>query len=676
MADKGKSSARQVPVGSPLGSSGSASSSKSKSKKSRSKDKVSPVKRPLVSVFDPVSKESLRVSIDPPASMPVLSPQEKETQAVSRDELFALFSTFKDQMREMLATDRGVSYSTIPALPPGVGNAASLSRIVPSATVTSADVADLQLSASADQVRVSGSWGCSAHERAVHLDGYSTLDGGSGPSGPSYLGSTATARGYPATGSLSGDRGTSCTLPSASGSQPTGVPVVGGNGNPFPAFTSAQAAVDGGRQDGLASGHSTVVLPVAFSSGLPATFGSSSTVSVPLGVATQGSGAAGASVPFRDNDASGHDRPSSDVVIDDVDVGEDCDDSSEAERIFRVQRSFSRALSAAAEVTSRYFAEGVSTSSSRLAAPPSAFGDFRGDSETGVSFRFRESPAVAYHMAKVLSVGADDIVPLLSAHGDAPESAQQWLASPSDCSRFQSNLARRPKLFGKPVHFIDSFALPSSPLQVTPELANLRKEGYKKEKLSVCTEAGVIAVEEAGRVSLELASVSDTLIRALSRSISVSLEPFKFRDDAVEEDVVTLLAALAKIAAEQTATSAKLYTQAVLWRREALLKDSRLSDKATIDALKLSPFAGQSLLGPESLEALRRESQEVKDLHFVKLSELALKQGQKKGGSAPPSSFRGSGQKTRSHRGGNRSRPYNKRPSFGKKGSGGKPNPQ
>lgn len=96
-----------MPVCSPPGSSSSAS--KGKAKKVRSKDKDSPAERPCVNVFDPVSKESILVVIDPPAAMPTLSPKAEESQAVSRDELFSLFSSFKDQMREMLSAGRGVT---------------------------------------------------------------------------------------------------------------------------------------------------------------------------------------------------------------------------------------------------------------------------------------------------------------------------------------------------------------------------------------------------------------------------------------------------------------------------------------------------------------------------------------------------------------------------------------
>ncbi|XP_070202195.1 uncharacterized protein [Littorina saxatilis] len=81
---------------------------------------------------------------------------------------------------------------------------------------------------------------------------YPTRVAGADSPGPSSMGSTVSSKGFPATGFLSRDRGTFKSLPSTSSSHPTGVPVVGGNGNPFPAYASAQAVADGGGQDGLA----------------------------------------------------------------------------------------------------------------------------------------------------------------------------------------------------------------------------------------------------------------------------------------------------------------------------------------------------------------------------------------------------------------------------------------
>lgn len=84
-----------------------------------------------------------------------------------------------------------------------------------------------------------------------------------------------------------------------------------------------------------------------------------------------------------------------------------------------------------------------------------------------------------------------------------------------------------------------------------------------------------MAIEECGRYSLEL-SLSETLIRSLSRSVTSSLDPFTFRPDAIAKDVAVLFATLAKVTAEQMSTSARLYSQAVFWRRESLLTGSRL----------------------------------------------------------------------------------------------------
>lgn len=112
--------------------------------------------------------------------------------------------------------------------------------------MTSAEGAWPQLSVSADQERVFESSGRSAPTSVVRRDGNPTCLFRAGTTGSSCMGSTASAKGFPATISPSGDRGTFSSLPSTSGSYPTGFSVVGGNGNPSLAYASAQAVADGG----------------------------------------------------------------------------------------------------------------------------------------------------------------------------------------------------------------------------------------------------------------------------------------------------------------------------------------------------------------------------------------------------------------------------------------------
>lgn len=101
-----------------------------------------------------------------------------------------------------------------------------------------------------------------------------------------------------------------------------------------------------------------------------------------------------------------------------------------------------------------------------------------------------------------------------------------------------------------------------------------------------------------------------------------------------------------------------------------MLKGSRLAEKSTIESLRLSPFVEHALLGPQSLK-------EAKDMQFVKLSELAVKQHQQSQSGSTSASSADKPQKTgQSGRGGVRVRPYAKKKSFGNRGSGRKSNLQ
>ncbi|KAK7114556.1 hypothetical protein V1264_000600 [Littorina saxatilis] len=226
-------------------------------------------------------------------------------------------------------------------------------------------------------------------------------------------------------------------------------------------------------------------------------------------------------------------------------------------------------LSNAVALAFKYFEEGVVESKAQVVPPPSALGDFRSSKEARCPFFFGESPSVAFVMVKVLSGSRHQLntqsstVPLLSQHGEAPESAKPWLAQADQQAPSCSANLRNFKLSTQPISLIESFALLKAALPVTPELATLREDGYSRDRPVPCTEASLLALEETGRSLLELASLSESLQRSLSRSIATSLDPFEFRYDASSEDVTTLLATLARVSQEQMNLSARLYTHAV-----------------------------------------------------------------------------------------------------------------
>ncbi|XP_070177325.1 uncharacterized protein [Littorina saxatilis] len=96
----------------------------------------------------------------------------------------------------------------------------------------------------------------------------------------------------------------------------------------------------------------------------------------------------------------------------------------------RLPSRLGSAVALAAETASKYFEEGVVESKSQLAPPPSAWGDFRVDKNTKGSFKFIESPSLAFEMSKVLVKGWSkgvSPVPLLAQHREAPEAAVPWL---------------------------------------------------------------------------------------------------------------------------------------------------------------------------------------------------------------------------------------------------------
>ncbi|XP_070198747.1 uncharacterized protein [Littorina saxatilis] len=752
MADKNsKSKGKLVSLLSSPGKEKDKDKSKSKSKTRASV--TSSQATSLILVTDPVTKKTERVSLDSTSPSPVFPTQERSTsplsrsqtprssESVSREEVLAMFATLKHDLVALHSAERPVA-----PLPPGVGGVASLSRLRPSATITSADLGPDFSGLVADFPAFSGGFaalappGSSASALggvcgSPHLFGGSHLPAGPGYAFASPGSQTAPPRQYtvhhvagalgsgearqpaplgsvsavPASGgqaaasclsssglqdSVGGHRpvalGPAAAVPGSSsqgvGSSgcPSGLPVGPARGLSSSTSGCAVAGTSGGGQRASGSGGSVPAIPSLVTHRLPApTSGSAAAVPV-VGGAVGGQFAALPSIvqptlatsASVDGWVSGLPDPPSDG--DQEGFGEEQEgdeDCSESVTPLRIPNKLGPTLELAAEITSRYFPEGVSADSTVVAPPPSALADFAGAGDTKAKFRFVESPSVPFVMAQVLA-DANTPYPLLAAHGEAPPSAQPWLTSAQAGGGLPAN-SRRSRLPSRPHSLLSSFSLPTAPLPVTPELARLRQDGYSRDRTSVCTEQSLLGLEESGRSSLELTSLAETLIRSLTRAIASSIEPFRFRDDAIEADAAMLLAALAKVTDSQMTLAARLYSQVVFWRREAFLNGSRLTDKATIDSLRVSPFSEGALLGSRSLDALRQQTEETRDQHVVQLTELALKQHSNKprsSASAPDSS---SGQQSsRAGRGGSRSRPYQRKPSFGKRGSGRKPNPQ
>lgn len=116
---------------------------------------------------------------------------------------------------------------------------------------------------------------------------------------------------------------------------------------------------------------------------------------------------------------------------------EDSHSAEDEEPSFRLPAKLREALADAAEVTSRYFEEGVVSASGYVAPPPSAAGDFRSKPKKTQTFRFLESPSVSYELLKILAAKQSGTaggstfgtVPLFAAHGQAPDAAKPWLAT-------------------------------------------------------------------------------------------------------------------------------------------------------------------------------------------------------------------------------------------------------
>ncbi|XP_070178402.1 uncharacterized protein [Littorina saxatilis] len=296
--------------------------------------------------------------------------------------------------------------------------------------------------------------------------------------------------------------------------------------------------------------------------------------------------------------------------------------------------NFKVALEAAAEVTSRYFPEGATASAMPSAAAPSAMADFRLAKEEDSYFRFLESPSVAFQFSRLFAKGTTSggglpsaPVPLLVPHGSAPEPALEYLASPAQASSFVPLAAQRklpmPKLSR---NLLSLFALPRAPLQVTPELLPLLTKPLKKESCLPLSEQTLSASEEVGRQLLELSSISETLLRALSRALTESLAPFTLSTEQDAEDICTLLSTLARVNEEQMRLSSLHYTHAVMCRRDLFLAHSQFTEESTRNTLRSSPLVEGSLFGHLASDARKQEIESNRDTQFSSFALQNLKQ--------------------------------------------------
>ncbi|XP_070190161.1 uncharacterized protein [Littorina saxatilis] len=664
-------------------------------------------KSTTVSVHDPVSQTTMSVNISDPDSpvMPVLkeakskAPSAKKRRSGkdktrAKDDFSSLFEKFSVNMNNMFAqqqqfaADLHATRKELHSLPAGVGGVASLAyaKVPPSCTITSADVHAEQGDYFV-QGAVSRSSGLSSSPVArfsgesVHVRPELVAP----PPRPGGESTTPRRLSLLASGTRGVDTG-----------QQVGPELVappprpGGESSTFPEAIALSKrnsrGVDTGQRDSVTH-RQTGMSPVNVNkSQLPP-----SGQDAAFGQALHGPSVLQSASPVVDrfSDAASHSDFHGPATAD-----SEFDDShslSEEEVDVKLSLKLKPAMVTAAQVSAKYFAEGVTATTSFAAPPPSAVGDFRPALTEVQGYRFSESPSVAYELSKVLArtSGSEnslpvDTVPLLTAHGQAPDAAQPWLASGQLRKASTSFHARKFTLSRRHHSLIETYALPSAPLPVTPELANLREDVYRFDKPCTYSEGALIGLEETGRYSLELASLSETLLRSLSRSIAVSLDPFEFRNDASVKDVPILLASLAKVSAEQMSVAARLYAHAVFTRRDAFLSGSRIQDKSTLDLLKVSPFTEGSLLGQPSLDALDKQTQNARDLAIAKLAQHGLAKPQAKQQGPPKASFssanrgRGSQHSQSSFRGRGRGAPYpKKKPSFGNaRGSGRKPNPQ
>ncbi|XP_070181311.1 serine-rich adhesin for platelets-like [Littorina saxatilis] len=186
---------------------------------------------------------------------------------------------------------------------------------------------------------------------------------------------------------------------------------------------------------------------------------------------------------------------------------------SEEEVDVKLSLRLKPAMVTAAQVSAKYFAEGVTAMTSSAAPPPSVAGDFRPALMEVQGYRFSESPSVAYELSRVLArtSGSEnslpvDTVPLLAAHGQAPDAAQPWLASDQLRKSSTSFHSRKFALSRRHHSLIETYALPSAPLPVTPESANLREDVYLKPQTP--TISGTSSLTDGENTTLTCSSAS------------------------------------------------------------------------------------------------------------------------------------------------------------------------
>ncbi|XP_070190989.1 uncharacterized protein [Littorina saxatilis] len=385
---------------------------------------------------------------------------------------------------------------------------------------------------------------------------------------------------------------------------------------------------------------------------------------------------------------SGHPAYPAAGVLDDYGHGTSCDHSevqsvASEEPPSGMSSRLRVILDTAAEVTSRYFPEGTAAAVAPTSGVPSAMSDFLPAKEANPSFRFAESPAIAYHLSQVWASAPrrtggvpSDPVPFLVPFGTVPEQSQPWLATMAQTSTFVPLPQRKLALPRHSRNLVASYALPRSVLPVTPDLTALLAKPVKGDSVIPVKDSTLLSLEEVGRQLLELASISDTLIRALSRSLTDDLVPFTLSEEQNADDVSSLLTALAKVNEEQTRLSSLQYAHAVLARRELFLANSQFAEQVTRDTLRVSPVVEGSLFSQMALVARQQEIQSNKDSQFLDMTLQGMKQAKpSQQGKSQPASHPKPAQKRpaqQSSRGGKKRMASGR----GRGGSSSKPHPQ
>lgn len=367
-----------------------------------SQKKGKKTKASFVKLVDPASAKSFDVQIEsPPSSLlppPRSSPIEKVSEVTSNPvvspEVSAVLLMLSSQINT-LSADLKSTREEFLSLPRGVGDVVSLARVKvpPSATVTTADVHACQ------------SPGDGGVPSCADSAGHSGLTG-------TYASPVA---GF--------SRESEARLPERV--SPVRKRARGESSDPLPMTFRSRGRVEqgrdpGSRRDSLLLSPSAFESVVAQQSQLPASGQG----------AVRGEARGGHSTPyvssFPADDPADFRSQAGDILpgITDVLDEQSVFDSSlqEEENNFRLPAKLHLALASAAEVASRYFKEGVVSTAGLSVPPPSALGDFRSPDDVSLSFRFRESPAVAYEMSRIFGKSKahanarGDIVPLLVAH--------------------------------------------------------------------------------------------------------------------------------------------------------------------------------------------------------------------------------------------------------------------